>query len=306
MPRSAAPRCSWELVWVRCSAGSVRYSAPTDSRRCAFLARRWAACSCKSARSPRLTFRGSSLGGPCCIIAWWQSAITRVAKRSSWTRRQAHTCRNRSSRTRAGEWHARSNVFARTVGCRRAIANSCALISRRAWKAPLRVTWRVDALSFTSAPLDAVTFSLPDRNHAMRMKLHRRFLVRIVSVVSVSFAHAAGMQPVRAERGMVVSVHALASEAGVEMMKAGGNAIDAAVATGFALAVVYPAAGNLGGGGFMLIRFHDGRTHFLDFREKAPGKATPTMYLDEDGNVIPNLSRIGYLASGVPGSVKGL
>nr|MBO2487507.1 gamma-glutamyltransferase [Gammaproteobacteria bacterium] len=140
----------------------------------------------------------------------------------------------------------------------------------------------------------------------MRMKLHRRFLVLIVSVVSVSFAHAAGMQPVRAERGMVVSVHALASEAGVEMMKAGGNAIDAAVATGFALAVVYPAAGNLGGGGFMLIRFHDGRTHFLDFREKAPGKATPTMYLDEDGNVIPNLSRIGYLASGVPGSVKGL
>lgn len=138
------------------------------------------------------------------------------------------------------------------------------------------------------------------------MKLQRRFLVLIVSIVTVSFAHAAGMQPERAEKGMVVSVHALASEAGVEMMKAGGNAIDAAVATGFALAVVHPAAGNIGGGGFMLIRLHDGKTHFLDFREKAPGKATPTMYQDEHGDVIPNLSRVGYLASGVPGSVKGL
>ncbi len=138
------------------------------------------------------------------------------------------------------------------------------------------------------------------------MKLYRHFLVFVVSFVAVSVGHAAGMKPVRAERGMVVSVHELASEAGVEMMKAGGNAIDAAVATGFALAVVHPAAGNIGGGGFMLIRMHDGYTLFLDFREKAPGKATATMYLDEQGNVIPNLSRVGYLASGVPGSVKGL
>ena len=114
------------------------------------------------------------------------------------------------------------------------------------------------------------------------------------------------MRPEYAEKGMVVSVHVLASEAGVEMMKAGGNAVDAAVATGFALAVVHPAAGNIGGGGFMLVRLNDGSTNFIDYREKAPGKATETMYQDENGNVIPNLSRVGYKAVGVPGSVKGL
>jgi gamma-glutamyltranspeptidase/glutathione hydrolase len=138
------------------------------------------------------------------------------------------------------------------------------------------------------------------------MKLHRSFLILIISLTTMSLAQAAGMKPERAEKGMVVSVHELASEAGVEMMKAGGNAIDAAVATGFALAVVHPTAGNIGGGGFMLIRLDDGETHFLDFREKAPGKASATMYQDSQGNVIPNLSRVGYLASGVPGSVKGL
>jgi len=115
-----------------------------------------------------------------------------------------------------------------------------------------------------------------------------------------------GMRPEVAEHGMVASVHELASRAGVEIMQAGGNAIDAAVATGFALAVVWPQAGNLGGGGFMLIRMKDGSTHFVDFREKAPGKATATMYQDAQGNVIPNLSTIGYKAVGVPGSVKGL
>ncbi|MGH8261699.1 MAG: gamma-glutamyltransferase family protein, partial [Steroidobacteraceae bacterium] len=115
-----------------------------------------------------------------------------------------------------------------------------------------------------------------------------------------------GLHPVHAEHGMVVSIQALASHAGVQMMKEGGNAIDAAVATGFALAVVYPEAGNLGGGGFMLIRLHSGELHFLDFREKAPGKATATMYQDAQGNVVPSLSRIGYLASGVPGTVKGM
>jgi len=120
-------------------------------------------------------------------------------------------------------------------------------------------------------------------------------------------SYAGGAQhPVHAEHGMVASVQELASDAGVEMMRAGGNAIDAAVATGFALAVVYPEAGNLGGGGFMLVRLHDGTVHFLDFRETAPGKATATMYQDAHGKVIPGLSRIGYLASGVPGTVKGL
>ena len=112
--------------------------------------------------------------------------------------------------------------------------------------------------------------------------------------------------PVHAAHGMVASSNALASEAGVEVMKQGGNAIDAAVATGFALAVVHPQAGNLGGGGFMLIRLHDGATHFIDFREAAPAKATATMYQDSSGNVIPDLSTVGYKAIGVPGSVKGL
>src|SRR6185312_7449997 len=112
--------------------------------------------------------------------------------------------------------------------------------------------------------------------------------------------------PVHAQHGMVASSNALASAAGVEIMKEGGNAIDAAVATGFALAVVHPQAGNLGGGGFMLIRLHDGATHFIDYREAAPGKATPTMYQDASGNVIPGLSTVGYKSIGVPGSVKGL
>ncbi len=95
-------------------------------------------------------------------------------------------------------------------------------------------------------------------------------------------------QPVRARHGMVVSVHHLASDAGLEVLRAGGNAVDAAVATGFALAVVHPAAGNLGGGGFLLLRTHDGKTTFIDFREKAPLQATETMYQDAQGNVIPN------------------
>src|SRR6185312_10156089 len=111
--------------------------------------------------------------------------------------------------------------------------------------------------------------------------------------------------PVQAQHGVVASSNALASQAGVQIMKEGGNAIDAAVATGFALAVVHPQAGNIGGGGFMLIRLHDGATHFIDYREAAPAKATATMYQDASGQVIPGLSRVGYKAIGVPGSVKG-
>lgn len=138
------------------------------------------------------------------------------------------------------------------------------------------------------------------------VRLPRTILVALVVVCGPACFAGGGLHPVHARHGMVASVHELASDAGVQMMRAGGNAIDAAVATGFALAVVYPEAGNLGGGGFMLIRLHDGAVHFLDFRETAPGKASATMYQDARGNVIPNLSRIGYLASGVPGSVKGL
>jgi gamma-glutamyltranspeptidase/glutathione hydrolase len=108
------------------------------------------------------------------------------------------------------------------------------------------------------------------------------------------------------DSAMVVSAHKLASEVGVEIMKKGGNAIDAAIATHFALAVVFPAAGNIGGGGFMVVRLKDGTTATLDFREKAPASATTDMYLDKDGNVIPGLSTAGHLASGVPGSVDGM
>ena len=113
-------------------------------------------------------------------------------------------------------------------------------------------------------------------------------------------------QPVRARHGMVVSVHHLASDAGVEVLRAGGNAVDAAVATGFALAVVHPAAGNLGGGGFMLLRTHAGQATFIDYREKAPLAATATMYQDARGNVIPGMSIVGYKAIATPGSVAGL
>ena len=116
----------------------------------------------------------------------------------------------------------------------------------------------------------------------------------------------ASTQPVHAQHGIVVSAHELASRTGVEIMQAGGNAIDAAVATGFALAVVHPAAGNIGGGGFMLIRMADGKTHFLDYREKAPAAATRDMYLDAQGNVIEGTSEYGYKAIGVPGSVAGM
>ena len=105
---------------------------------------------------------------------------------------------------------------------------------------------------------------------------------------------------------MVVSIHPEASRVGAEVMRQGGNAVDAAVATGFALAVVHPAAGNIGGGGFLLLRFANGETHFVDFREKAPLKATEKMYLDEQGKVVEGLSLYGYKAIGVPGSVAGL
>lgn len=116
-----------------------------------------------------------------------------------------------------------------------------------------------------------------------------------------SYAH----EPVYARKGMVVAQEPLAADVGVAVLKSGGNAVDAAVAVGFALAVTYPYAGNLGGGGFMLIRMADGRTTFIDFREKAPRKATHDMYLDASGNATKD-SVLGWRAPGVPGTVRGL
>lgn len=106
--------------------------------------------------------------------------------------------------------------------------------------------------------------------------------------------------------GAVVSAHPLASEVGVAIMKAGGNAMDAAIATQLALAVVYPGAGNLGGGGFTVARLTDGRTLAIDYREKAPGKAHRDMYLDASGNAQLSKSQHGHLAAGVPGAVAGI
>jgi gamma-glutamyltranspeptidase/glutathione hydrolase len=112
--------------------------------------------------------------------------------------------------------------------------------------------------------------------------------------------------PVSAPHSMVVSTHYLASQIGADILRRGGNAVDAAVAVGYTLAVVYPAAGNLGGGGFMTIRFADGKETFLNFREKAPLAARPDMYLDKQGNAIKDLSVKGYLAVAIPGTVMGL
>jgi gamma-glutamyltranspeptidase/glutathione hydrolase len=126
------------------------------------------------------------------------------------------------------------------------------------------------------------------------------------SLVVVSAANAASMRPVAAEKAMVVTAQHLATKVGVEILKRRGNAIDAAIAVGYALAVVYPSAGNLGGGGFMTIRFADGRKTFLDFREKAPRAASRDMYLDSQGHVVKGLSTLGWLAVGVPGTVSGL
>jgi len=113
-------------------------------------------------------------------------------------------------------------------------------------------------------------------------------------------------QGVVADSAMVVSAHPLASAVGVEILRKGGNAVDASIAVQFALAVVYPVAGNIGGGGFMVSRAASGEVHTLDYREKAPARAVERMFLDSAGNVIPGLSRKGHKAAGVPGSVAGM
>jgi gamma-glutamyltranspeptidase/glutathione hydrolase len=149
---------------------------------------------------------------------------------------------------------------------------------------------------------------------ANTMHMKRAISFSVVSAVTTSLVAQSPIQPVapiRAEHAMVVTIHHDATDAGVEILREGGNAVDAAVAVGFALAVVFPQAGNLGGGGFMLIRpgsnkLANGQPHFLDYREKAPAAASANMYLDVQGNVVPKLSTVGVKSSGVPGTVAGL
>jgi gamma-glutamyltranspeptidase/glutathione hydrolase len=143
-------------------------------------------------------------------------------------------------------------------------------------------------------------------SNVTRRLLARGLCTVVTTVALLAVAQAASMAPVAAENGMVVTAQHLATEVGVDVLRRGGNAVDAAVAVGYALAVVYPAAGNLGGGGFMTLQLADGRKTFLDFREKAPLAATANMYLDAAGNVIKGSTTTGHLAVGVPGTVSGL
>ncbi len=129
----------------------------------------------------------------------------------------------------------------------------------------------------------------------------RKAAVAAILLASISFAR----QPVHARRTMVVTRETHATDVGDQVLASGGNAVDAAVAVAFMLAVTHPSAGNLGGGGFMLIRFADGKSTFIDFRERAPAAASRNMYLDDDGEVSED-STLGYRASGVPGTVRGL
>ncbi|HTE31340.1 MAG TPA: gamma-glutamyltransferase [Chryseolinea sp.] len=135
-----------------------------------------------------------------------------------------------------------------------------------------------------------------------------RLLILLLAVILVAckFNGSKNVKGLVADSAMVVSAHPIASQIGKRILQQGGNAIDAAIATQLALAVVYPSAGNIGGGGFMLIRLRDGRVDGLDYREKAPAAATTGMYLDSLGEVIPEMSQIGHLAHGVPGTVAGL
>ncbi|HRP09055.1 MAG TPA: gamma-glutamyltransferase, partial [Gemmatimonadales bacterium] len=126
-----------------------------------------------------------------------------------------------------------------------------------------------------------------------------------VSVLPADWRHTDKAPVATGSHAMVVSSHPIASEIGRDVMRAGGNAVDAAVAVGFALAVVHPVAGNIGGGGFMVMRMNDGRAYALDYREMAPSGASRDMFLDAEGNVTDK-SRIGHLASGVPGAVAGM
>src|SRR5215510_6969657 len=141
------------------------------------------------------------------------------------------------------------------------------------------------------------------------MKRDRKIVLLLIWVLTfVNLSHAAPREPVRARHGMVASTNEVASRVGVEIMKRGGNAVDAAIAVAFALAVTHPAAGNLGGGGFMMIRLKNGTTTAIDYREMAPAAAHRDVYLDKNGKLIEGEggSLVGYRAAGVPGTVRGM
>ncbi len=140
----------------------------------------------------------------------------------------------------------------------------------------------------------------------MKNFLFFAFLLLCVCCKSTQFTGYTFEKTAIAKNAMVVTAHPLATEIGLDILKKGGNAVDAAIAVQYALSVVYPVAGNIGGGGFMMIRMKDGKTEALDFREKAPAASTRDMYLDEDKNVIKGKSTRGHLAAGVPGSVDGM
>ncbi len=139
-------------------------------------------------------------------------------------------------------------------------------------------------------------------------KLQSFLFFAVFCLCPLEFVRAATREPVRAPHAVVASQHELASKIGADVMKRGGNAVDAAIATAFALAVVYPEAGNIGGGGFMLIRLKDGRTTAIDYREKAPSAATRDVFVDRNGELIrgEGSSTVGYRAAGVPGTVAGM
>ncbi len=134
----------------------------------------------------------------------------------------------------------------------------------------------------------------------------KRWIIVFALAASLPARSAFGLSPVAGRSGMVTTSEPLASQAGAEILRAGGNAVDAAVAVGFVMAVTFPEAGNLGGGGFMLIRMANGDAALVDYREQAPAAAARDMYLDAQGNLIPHASTVGALAVGVPGTVRGL
>ena len=140
------------------------------------------------------------------------------------------------------------------------------------------------------------------------MQYNFKYLIIPIMIISIFFLYSCNNTDklVLADNGMVSSAHPLASQVGVDILKDGGNAFDAAVAVHFALSVVYPNAGNIGGGGFAVYRLNDGTVGSLDFREKAPSSSSRNMYLDENNEVYKNKSKLGHLASGIPGSVDGM